>query len=191
VPTPAKIVRPVNPENYYPRNSLRSGEAGAPIVQACVDKGGKLIRQPVVTQSSGYPNLDAAALRVAKDTRYAAAVENGSALPESCITFKIKFALPVDAGIARPVNPDNYYPPDSKRRGESGGPIVKVCVGPDGEPLREPEVTESSGFPDLDAAAITVAKAVRYQAGKINDIPQPESCIRFKVQFGSKPADGS
>jgi len=186
---PAKMVRPVNPDNYYPGNSLRRGEAGTPIVQVCVDKGGKLLRQPVITQSSGYPNLDAAALRVARDTRYAAGVENGSALPESCITFKVKFGLPVEAAIARPVNPDDYYPPDAKRRGESGGPIVKVCVGPDGEPLREPEVTESSGFPDLDAAAIEVAKAVGYRAGKINDITQPESCIRFKVQFGPKAAD--
>jgi len=96
VPTPAKMVRPVNPDNYYPRNSLRNGEAGSPVVQACVDKGGKLIRQPVVTQTSGYPNLDAAALRVARDTRYAAGVENGS--PASDRVAELVADLKADAG---------------------------------------------------------------------------------------------
>jgi hypothetical protein len=43
--------------------------------------------------TSGFPDLDAAAINVAKATRYAAATENGSPLPESCIKFKVKFVL--------------------------------------------------------------------------------------------------
>ena len=39
------------------------------------------------------PDLDSAAVKVAKATRYAAGTEGGSALPESCIKFKVKFVL--------------------------------------------------------------------------------------------------
>ena len=49
--------------------------------------------QTVVTDTSGFPDLDAAAVKVARATRYAAGTEGGSALPESCIKFKVKFVL--------------------------------------------------------------------------------------------------
>ena len=102
VGTPAKMVRPVNPDNYYPGDSIRRGEAGAPIVHVCVDKRGKLLRAPVVTQSSGYPNLDTAALRVARNTGYAAGMENGRALPESCINQNMGNAATPETSAAHP-----------------------------------------------------------------------------------------
>lgn len=90
---PAKMTRPVNPEDYYPPGSIRREEQGSPVVQACVGPNGHLLREPVVTDTSGFPDLDGAAVKVAKATRYAAATENGTALPESCIKFKVKFVL--------------------------------------------------------------------------------------------------
>jgi TonB family protein len=92
--------------------------------------------------------------------------------------------LPGPAKIKFVANPDRYYPPDARRRGEQGSPVVKVCVGPSGALLREPEVTETSGFPELDGAAIKVAAAMRYGAAIENGTALPESCIRFKVKFG-------
>jgi TonB family protein len=95
-----------------------------------------------------------------------------------------KLQLPqVMAKMRRPVNPDDYYPSSSRSRGEQGSPIVQACVGPSGELLREPVVTDTSGFPDLDAAAIKVAKATRYAAGTKDGSAVPESCIKFKVKF--------
>jgi protein TonB len=91
--TPAKMTRPANPDDYYPPGSIRREEQGSPVVQACVGPGGKLLREPVVTDTSGFPDLDAAAIKVARATRYAAGTEGGSALPESCIKFKVKFVL--------------------------------------------------------------------------------------------------
>jgi TonB family protein len=91
--TPAKMTRPVNPDDYYPPGSIRREEQGSPVVQACVGANGKLIREPVVTDTSGFPDLDGAAIKVAKATRYAPGTEAGSALPESCIKFKVKFVL--------------------------------------------------------------------------------------------------
>jgi len=87
------------------------------------------------------------------------------------------------AKLTRVANPGDYYPADSRRREEQGSPIVEACVGPRGALLREPVVTESSGFPDLDQAAITVAKANRYAAGTENGTALPESCLKFKVKF--------
>jgi TonB family protein len=81
-------------------------------------------------------------------------------------------------------NPDNFYPPASKRRGEQGSPVVNVCVGPTGALLREPEITDTSGFPDLDGAAIKVAKAMRFAAAEDNGVALPESCVKFMVKFG-------
>jgi protein TonB len=91
--SPAKMTRPVNPDDYYPPGSIRREEQGSPVVQACVGPNGRLLRDPVVTDTSGFPDLDGAAVKVAKATRYAAGTEAGAALAESCIKFKVKFVL--------------------------------------------------------------------------------------------------
>jgi protein TonB len=90
---PAKMTRPVNPDDYYPPGSIRREEQGSPVVQACVGPNGRLLREPVVTDTSGFPDLDGAAVKVAKATRYAPGSEGGAALAESCIKFKVKFVL--------------------------------------------------------------------------------------------------
>jgi len=89
----AKMSRMANPDDYYPPGSIRCEEQGSPVVQACVGPNGKLLREPVVTDTSGFPDLDGAAIKVAKANRYSPASEGGSALPESCIKFKVKFVL--------------------------------------------------------------------------------------------------
>jgi protein TonB len=91
--SPAKMTRPVNPDDYYPPGSIRREEQGSPVVQACVGPNGRLLREPVVTDTSGFPDLDGAAVKVAKATRYAPGTEAGTALAESCIKFKVKFVL--------------------------------------------------------------------------------------------------
>jgi TonB family protein len=98
-----------------------------------------------------------------------------------------KLHLPGEAAksarITRPANPDAYYPSSSVRRKEQGSPVVQVCVGPRGALLREPVVTETSGFADLDLAAIKVARATGYGPGNEDGKPLPESCIKFKIKF--------
>jgi len=179
----ARITQAANPNDYYPPDSIRRGETGAPVMQVCVDATGKLLHDPLVAESSGFPNLDAAAVKVAKNTSYAPGTENDTPLPESCLKFKVKFALNTSAGIASAANPADYYSSDAKGRKEQGTAIVHACVGPDGSLLRDPEIAVSSGFPELDAAAIKVAKASRYSAGKVSGTAVAESCIKFKVMF--------
>jgi hypothetical protein len=94
VGTPANVTRPVNPDDYYPSGSIRRQEQGSPVVQACVGPTGKLLRDPVVTDTSGFPDLDGAAIKVARAMGYASGVdERGTALPASCLKFKVKFSL--------------------------------------------------------------------------------------------------
>ena len=88
---PVKITRLVDPAAFYPSGAKSRGERGSPVVEACVDSSGKLSREPVITDTSGFPDLDAAAVKVAKANRYAPGKENGAALPESCIKFRVKF----------------------------------------------------------------------------------------------------
>jgi TonB family protein len=101
---------------------------------------------------------------------------------ETELSRSVRSADPL-AVATRAANPGDYYPSGSISRGEQGAPLVRACVGPDGRLLREPIVTESSGFSALDKAGIKVAKATRYAAGMQNGIPLPESCVEFKVNF--------
>jgi protein TonB len=91
--TPARMRSAADPDQYYPPGAKRREEQGSPVVQACVGPTGRLLREPVVTETSGYPELDGAAVRVAKASRYTAAKENGVALDESCVKFKVKFVI--------------------------------------------------------------------------------------------------
>ncbi len=89
----AKILRSPFPEEYYPPGAKRREEEGSPVVRACVGPNGRLLREPIVTDTSGFPELDAAAVKVAKASRYTAGSDAGSALPESCVSFRVKFVL--------------------------------------------------------------------------------------------------
>ncbi len=89
----------------------------------------------------------------------------------------------VAAKILRSPMAEEYYPPGAKRREEEGSPVVRACVGPNGRLLREPVVTDTSGFPELDGAAVKVAKASRYTAGSDGGSASAESCVSFRVKF--------
>ena len=80
-------------------------------------------------------------------------------------------------------DPDQFYPPGAKRREEQGSPIVTACVAASGKLAREPVIKETSGFPELDTAAIKVAKANRYLPGTDGGQPMAESCVSFRVKF--------
>jgi TonB family protein len=89
----AKMRSSPDVDRFYPPGAKRREEQGSPVVQACVGPNGRLLRDPVVSETSGYPELDQAAVQVAKNSRYTAATEGGQALDESCIKFKVKFVI--------------------------------------------------------------------------------------------------
>ena len=84
-----------NTQDYYPAALRRLGIEGAANVRACVDERGRLRQEPIIEQSSGVAGLDAGALRVARDGRYARSVRGATPVP-NCFDFRIVFKLGAD-----------------------------------------------------------------------------------------------
>jgi TonB family protein len=81
-----------NTEDYYPAHERRLGIEGATAVRACVDTDGKLSGAPTVESSSGRESFDRAAVRVARDGRYARAVR-GETPVSNCYGFRVIFSM--------------------------------------------------------------------------------------------------
>lgn len=55
---------------------------------------------------------------------------------------------------------------------------------------KDPRIVKSSGIPQLDAGAISLAKAGRYKPGTCYGKPIAD-CFQFKITFGSpQPPEG-
>jgi TonB family protein len=81
-----------NTEDYYPPHERRLEMEGATEVRACVDTNGKLSGAPTVESSSGRESFDRAAVRVARDGRYARAVR-GETPVANCYRFRVIFSM--------------------------------------------------------------------------------------------------
>ena len=68
--------------------------------------------------------------------------------------------------------PAPVYPALSQRRGEAGRVLVRVLIDMAGLP-RQLQVQESSGFPRLDASALTAVRATRFKPYTEGGVPQP------------------
>jgi protein TonB len=83
-------------------------------------------------------------------------------------------------------DPADYYPDSSRRAGEEGRTLVKICVDVRGK-IGNVEVAGSSGHPDLDAAALRYAHAMRFkpatQGGKPIDICSSQP-VKFQLNGG-------
>jgi protein TonB len=102
-PPPPVVVRPPPPgtpvqvtfrpdiSNYYPEAARREGQEGRAIIKICVNQLGKIDSADVAT-SSGFPELDEAAIKVAKAYRFKPATSEGKPV-SSCPTLPVKFEL--------------------------------------------------------------------------------------------------
>jgi len=77
--------------DYYPDSSRRASEQGRAMVKVCVNAAGKLDSAEVAT-TSGFPALDAAAIKYAKAMRFKAGTSEGKPI-ESCSNLPVKFEL--------------------------------------------------------------------------------------------------
>jgi len=89
------------------------------------------------------------------------------------------------AGITVAPSPDDYYPPASKRREEQGEIVIRAHIAPT-SCATEFAVVASSGYPELDQAALRVAEASTYSAATENGQPV-EGYLTFKVKFAISP----
>ena len=81
-----------NTEDYYPARDRRDGNEGTTQVRSCVNANGRLDGTPTVENSSGRESLDNAAIRVARDGRYARAMRGDTAVP-NCYRFRVTFTM--------------------------------------------------------------------------------------------------
>ena len=94
-----------------------------------------------------------------------------------------------DAGatgaIVAPVSRDRvikpHYPQGARRRGEEGTVVLDVRVGTDGMPSSV-ALVKSSGYAELDAAALRAAQKSRFRPGTRNHVPV-EATARLPITF--------
>lgn len=73
------------------------------------------------------------------------------------------------------------YPPEAMRQQHQGTVVLLVLVGVDGSP-KEVKVERSSGYRELDRAAMEAARNWRFNPGKHNGQPV-EGYARIPVNF--------
>ena len=77
---------------------------------------------------------------------------------------------------------DNYYPASARASDQQGATKVRACIEPNSR-VSSVEVIESSGFKDLDDAAVKLGRDGRYQAARSKAGPVA-SCVAFRIKFG-------
>ena len=86
-----KRVTQVDFEEYYPPSSKRLGEAGTSVLNVCLDEKAK-VTDVNVRESSGFPRLDEAAVKVARAYRYTAGTEDGKPVA-ACFAYRLTWKL--------------------------------------------------------------------------------------------------
>lgn len=155
-----------------------------PVVNVCVNRRSRLT-SVTLTHSSGIPEIDAEALRVAQASHYQPAVQNGRKARESCLDVRVRFDLKDGVPVLDGGEPGT--PAEIIRAGvpQKQAPIVKACVDASGT-LTSTKIVQSSGIAEVDAAALKVAQASRYSPGTTKGKAQDESCVEFRVKFAVK-----
>jgi len=89
------------------------------------------------------------------------------------------------AAIARDFpSTDEYYPDASRRLGEQGTALVKLCIGAGGKVVGDPSIQKTSGSSRLDEAAVRYAKATsgHFQPETRNGVPVTV-CTALPIKF--------
>lgn len=93
--TSASVAMMPDAANYYPSTSQTLGEAGLVKLHACYEPNGRILNV-VVLESSGFPRLDDAALRLGRSVRIRPATLDGTPV-SGCITVPVRFSAPIAA----------------------------------------------------------------------------------------------
>jgi TonB family protein len=173
--TPAQFLGGGAPQSsFYPPLSNLLGEQGSATASFFVDETGK-ISNLKITESSGYSRLDDATLTMLGSKLYKPAMFNGK--PIGCPkTMRVVWKFPSDRTIGTgALNVEEMgeadYPAQAKANHEQGVTVLFVAIDESGA-ITNAAVVQTSGFPDLDAAAIAHAYAAHDMApAKINGKP--------------------
>jgi periplasmic protein TonB len=75
----------------------------------------------------------------------------------------------------------NRYPAESVRAGEFGAPTITICISATGA-VDSVQVNESSGFPRLDQAAVSIGKEAIFRPARLDGKPVP-FCLPYRIKF--------
>ena len=82
-----KVLAAPDISKHYPLAAFREERQGSPVIRVTVKKGESVPDSVIVVASSNYPDLDQAAIEVAKASKYVTTCELGS------VSFKVHFRI--------------------------------------------------------------------------------------------------
>jgi TonB family protein len=188
---PARMLSPEDLQSScpYPPEAYRAHEEGATKIRVATDSTGALISSSVLV-SSGFSQLDSAALACIKKARFAPATRNGEpiefvgeviwrwrlpAMLKTCEQPHISANTEEMTGVTSVVTLKPA--PDAAHRASGGGSAtVCVCLDDSGKVVNDPLISASSGSAFFDSGAINVAKSMHYNPGR-------PGCTRMKIVF--------
>jgi TonB family protein len=153
-------------EEDYPLLSIAQNEQGNVLVDFQVNRDGS-VADVKIANSSGFARLDGAAADAARQRwHFDPVLVDGK--PVSCrarvaVKWMLNWSVEqfVKIGFTIVHMGASDYPSGSLARGERGASVIQVAVYPTGKIL-DANASQSSGFADLDAAAIEAAKSGRW-----------------------------
>ena len=154
--------------HFYPASAEQSGEEGTTLVSVNVAADGT-VTAPRVAASSGHADLDTAALACVSGAHTAPIKSNGVAIAaetEMQVTWRRSFLSGAPASM--PSNCHMLYPPVAVRLNHEGDTLLSFAAGADGR-IRNIVVAKSSGYDELDKAAIACASAFHYRPVTLPD----------------------
>ncbi len=183
----------------YPETARSAHSEGVTHVQYYGADNGEL-KDVKVTLSSGYADLDDAAVQCVKSWRVNPDIEIDRfhlGLHEADIAWSIpaaqpdgKAADPYGVFVGRPHTCLQFYPRAEEEAGIQGTTTLRFTITEKGE-VRDETVAQSSGNADLDDAALRCARSWRYipaaQNGKPVAVPW-EVSVGWKMLEPSPPA---
>lgn len=181
-----------NPEELYPLEAKSAGQQGTARIKLCIGRNDDIISVSL-QESSGYPLLDTAAVRVASGGKYRAATSAGQPV-DSCSNLPVRFSLPQAGSVSgAPISTVSVakvaYPPLSRENVEEGVVRLKLCVD-DSDKLTEVSIADSSSFSLLDEAALLQARESTFKAATSKGKPI-SSCSNMPVRFALRTVSGS
>ena len=82
------------------------------------------------------------------------------------------------------------YPPQARRLEEQGTVVLRFLIGPDGA-VQKSEIASSSGYPDLDKAALDAMQLCHFKPGQIDGRPDPNPAwAQLRYTWRLDPSNG-
>jgi TonB family protein len=159
--TPPVDDGPHDSAGFYTVMARAQKEQGRAYVEFTVRKDGS-VAQPSLTKSTGFADLDIAAIQAVESWRYKPATASGNAIEvrwKANVDFQLGFTQPIPIGSPHDAN--GFYPANARLFHEKGTVQVTYLVTEDGR-VDDPVVVKSSDFADLDKAALQAVRTWRY-----------------------------